>query len=669
MRIEPDQRENRTAARVLVAVLIGLAGSLAIWLFAPYNNFVLNNSFVSDSYLPVLAMFLMLVLVAGVNPVLHRLAPRSALRSWQLAIIFGVLLVASVVPGQGLLRQLPYTLASVTRQVGASRDLAARYHKMNLPPGLFPGPMQYGQPAPAAEAFITELPAGAPIPWSAWVGPAVSWGAFLIASWVMMLGLAMIVTPQWRLNERLAFPLLTVERSMIEEPGEGRFFAPLFRSRAFWIAAAVIFLVHFLIGVNQYRPDIAPRIPIGWDLTSLLNEPPWSALAGSLRKARVYFMLVGVTFFMPNRVGFSIWFTVVAYGVYRMIGYSYFPPFDDSVMLDHRDGAMLAIALVVLFIGRAHWARVLGGMFARASTPAQRRDRKAAWLLMAGLAGMFAWMCWVGVSPVWSLLLVGFAFIICLVISRVVAETGMPFIRMYAEPVSFMRLVPGAWLSPITLWMGGVVAFLFPMSSRVNPAAMMMHGTGLDEQADPRYRLRLGYLFLGVLVLGVVVSGMAHLVSNYRHGSTMDPTASSPINLWGTQRLDETHRDMSDLDRGGISPGLHSASLHLGLGAGAALLLYWACLTMPRWPLHPIGLLLIRTNYGDVGWASIMVGWTLKILLVSFGGARLYRRARPVFLGLIIGEVLAAVFWALTPAILVWLNPGLPYVRVQVTPT
>jgi hypothetical protein len=62
-----------------------------------------------------------------------------------------------------------------------------------------------------------------------------------------------------------------------------------------------------------------------------------------------------------------------------------------------------------------------------------------------------------------------------------------------------------------------------------------------------------------------------------------------------------------------------------------------------------------------------MAGWLLKILLVRFGGARLYRLARPLFMGLIIGEVLAAIFWAIVPG---WLALcGLPYVQVQVTPT
>ena len=37
--------------------------------------------------------------------------------------------------------------------------------------------------------------------------------------------------------------------------------------------------------------------------------------------------------------------------------------------------------------------------------------------------------------------------------------------------------------------------------------------------------------------------------------------------------------------------------------------------------------------------ASIFIGWLLKILILRYGGARLFRQVTPFFLGLIVGDV------------------------------
>jgi hypothetical protein len=87
---------------------------------------------------------------------------------------------------------------------------------------------------------------------------------------------------------------------------------------------------------------------------------------------------------------------------------------------------------------------------------------------------------------------------------------------------------------------------------------------------------------------------------------------------------------------------------------------------MPRWPLHPIGLLMVDTFYGREAWFSVLAGWLLKALLVHFGGARLHRAARPAFMGLIVGEVLAAILWGIVSSVLA--AQGLPYVNVPVQP-
>ncbi len=71
-------------------------------------------------------------------------------------------------------------------------------------------------------------------------------------------------------------------------------------------------------------------------------------------------MFVGVAFFMPSRIGFSIWFFVVGYALYQTFVPSYFPPHHWQTVTAHRSGAAVASTLAVVWLGRAQWARVFG---------------------------------------------------------------------------------------------------------------------------------------------------------------------------------------------------------------------------------------------------------------------------------------------------------------------
>ena len=58
------------------------------------------------------------------------------------------------------------------------------------------------------------------------------------------------------------------------------------------------------------------------------------------------------------------------------------------------------------------------------------------------------------------------------------------------------------------------------------------------------------------------------------------------------------------------------------------------------WPLHPVGMCFAG------GWAisscafTMFVTWLIKAVLLKVGGIVLFRRARPFFLGLLLGYVL-----------------------------
>jgi hypothetical protein len=79
-----------------------------------------------------------------------------------------------------------------------------------------------------------------------------------------------------------------------------------------------------------------------------------------------------------------------------------------------------------------------------------------------------------------------------------------------------------------------------------------------------------------------------------------------------------------------------------------------------RFPLHPLGYLiwcvapahaaLVQHNTVrgiHLLWAPMFIAWLIKRTVIRYGGMRLYRRLLPIFLGLVLGQLLMIVFWTL----------------------
>ncbi len=652
--------------RGAVAMGLGLAGSVAIWVATTYSNFYFGLTFISDSYLPVAGLFLMLLAGAVLNPLLRRFAPRAALSREQLALIFGMWLLASVIPGQGLMRQLPYMLARAPMTVSASKPLADIYTEMDLPASLFPAPMAFQAETPAATWFIEELPPGERIPWQAWTGPLLAWGALLICLWLAMIGLALIVFPQWRRNERLQFPLLAVYEPLLESPPEGQCVPSLFRQPLFWSAFATVVVIYLLNGFHTYFPTRVPEFPLSWDIRGAFRDTPLRYFPNSiLFNTRLYFVFIGVAFFMPTRISFSIWMFAVLYGIHRVIRVEYFPPHIWHTVSDHRTGAMLTLSLFVLWLGRAQWRAVVRGMLRRpGSDPGLGR---AGWMLALGLIGATLWLRWAGVPLGWGVVFVFVGFLVALLITRIVGETGMPFLRLEgAHAMELLVFMPRALLSHATVFFAGISAILFQVGSRVHPTAMAAHAIGLDSEETQVRRAWWPASMLAVLVLGLGVAGAATLVMNYRHSAPLHQ--APPINSWGMNRINPVNSDLQRFEQDALRPRTqYDQRLHIAFGAAVAGGLQWACMAVPRWPLHPVGMLLVQTFYAEQAVTSILLGWLIKVLVLRYGGARAYRRAQPLFIGLIMGEVVAGIFWGLVGGILA--ARGLMFHPVRVAPS
>jgi hypothetical protein len=92
--------------------------------------------------------------------------------------------------------------------------------------------------------------------------------------------------------------------------------------------------------------------------------------------------------------------------------------------------------------------------------------------------------------------------------------------------------------------------------------------------------------------------------------------------------------------------------MHIGVGAGITAVMSVMRLRFANWPLHPAGYLMVYSYPMQMIWFSIGIGWLAKVMIVKFGGASMYRSVKPLFMGLIIGEVGAAAFWLVVSLVL-----------------
>ncbi len=664
----PTASSELSPIRTVVAVLVGLVFCVAIWIFTPYNNYLLYLGAISGNYLPPSALFLIFLTAILLNPLLRLLGRGLYFTRRQLALMLAMMLVACVTPGQGLLRLLPYALADTVVTASEDRDFADFMETADLPPSLFPGEVGYDADVTPMRNFFAELLPGETIPWGVWVPPLLSWGTLFLFLALIFVGGALLVYPQWRENERLPFPLLDIEGRAIDPPPAGGLFGSLYRNASFWVGLCLVFTIYLFVALSEYLPEDIPNIPLSWNLSPAFSEKPFVYMDWYLKQGRLIFAVLVIAYLMPARMSFSIWATAAAYGVWAGLARSYAPQLElsSAMKTDHLSGAAVTLTVAILWLGRKHWWRVARLVIRPGSTGADRRDRWAGILFALGLIGCFAFFLWTGVQPVWALVYLAMTVSISLLVARFVAETGFPVMRISGlYPMDVLRMTPPGWLTAPTLFMGAIVYLIVHIASSLNGMALAIHALALDRDLPPRRKPRLAGLLVAVMLLGLLVSGAAHVWFSYHHSETLDHS-DSPISSWGVKMMRQSYGLFQEWEEGQFRQPRHSRLTHIAFGAGAAGVLEYACLLTPKWPLHPIGLLIAPTWQGRMTFGSVFLGWLLKMLLLRYGGGRLYEKAKPFFIGLIMGEVVATVFWAIVPAILVAL--GRPYTPVTVMP-
>lgn len=692
-----DQLDNPETARRPItwrSVTLGLAGVVAINVLTPFNNLVLGNTDMVGSYLPTGLTLLLFMFVLLVNAPLHRWFPRRALSSGELAVAFAMALVSCALPFVGLMRYLPGHLVGLFNWAGQRTEYAQVLRDAHLSPWLFPT-MASSDPAARAndpvvreylgraivaeDTFLAHFMA---VPWSAWLVPAIMWGIFLVGLFGSILCLMVILRRQWVENERLQFPLATVYASLIEPPPAGRALNRLLSHRGFWIAFAAIFCLHLANGLSTYLPREVPRIPLDFALNSVLTEEPWRYSEYFFKTQTLYFTIVGLMMFIQTRTAFSLWFVFFLVQLVRMLLGVRQQVLTDAMEFDQLFGAVLVFAAMILWVARHHLAAVLRHMLAcpRSDDPQGRYlpYSLAGWGFLACQALLVIWLWCAGSGLLAACITVAMLFLLYLVLARIVADTGMiyaliplPLTSGFDLAASAMPQLPRAGVG--SYFFASLFSGILTHDLRQALPPYAQHALAVNDRFgyERVINWRKGIGLIGLLALSLAVaylaSGASMLYMEYNHAATLDRSNTSPINSWGTQGMPQAiPLDWTVRYAAGRQNVVHDRWMQVGIGATITGFCGAMRLATAGWPIHPAGFLLCYSWGLRQIWFSIFIGWLAKVLLLRLGGSRLFTAAQPIFIGLIMGEVMAAAWWLCVSLALA--SMGLEYRAISLLP-
>ncbi|MBU0677553.1 MAG: hypothetical protein KJ626_05495 [Verrucomicrobia bacterium] len=655
----------------LRAVILGLLGAAFVCSYTYFNDWIMRQTMFVGNLMPISVYGLLVIFLALGYPLLRRIRQGMALRPSELAVVVCMVLASCAIPGSNLLRLFTPSIMMPNRFEHTEPGWQKQGVMDLVPEGMLV------DPSPDEERILSGFTRGlseaddhiafSEVPWSAWIRPMLFWIPLLLSLWIAMLGLATVVHRQWSDHEHLPYPIATFTKSLFPKADGSK--SPIFSNRMFWIALGFVFAIHSYNYLNLWFPNyLLGRIPLGVDWSSLAELSDTFAKGGGkafLGFYTLYFTVIAVAYFLPSEVSLSLgigpflWVfftgTLATYGI-GQTGWQGNWPFGISLSSMLNLGAYFALLGVIIYTGRHYYSSV----FKRAAgfRTAQHVEPSAvggARVFLFGIvfftvfAAVFAGLDW----PLALLFSLG-CVAVYLVMSRLLAETGLFFIVTFGTPATLLWAIMGAKsLGPqmmLILFMFCIVMFYDPRE------ALMPYITNGLKLAD-EFKVNLGKLSIAIaaaLVVGLAVGIPVVLYFQYDKGidvsSWQIQQAKVPFNevINAMQRLDA----QGQLEEAGSVTGLKrfvqaapngQAMLTFAIGAGLVIVFSGMRLRFTKWPLHPVLFLVWGTYAGDCFAQSFILGWIIKTGITKYGGASIYQKLKPLMFGLIAGEMLGGV--------------------------
>ena len=482
----------------------------------------------------------------------------------------------------------------------------------------------------------------------AWAKPLSFWFLFLMALMGLLLSLNIFFRQHWTEREKLSFPVIQIPMLIATE------LRGLLHNKLFWLAFFITATIDMINNFSYLNPNL-PEIPIVqvFTFSDYFVERPWSAIANT--EINLYPFVIGLVFFMPVDLAFSCWFFFIFFklqqvvaasaGIHDLPGF----PFPN----EQAAGGYIALGLLALWLSRRHfvgvWKTILGkpGGIDDSHEPISYRWNMG--LLTACFCILITQGVMLTLRASTSFLDVLFSIFIMIIFFLIFILYSIAIARMRAElgpPAHDLHnMGPDAVihnaLGTRMLGEGNIAAFSmffwFNRAYRAHFSAHSMEGFKLAQLTRITARSMMVAMVIAIVVGAVAALwALLHSLNAYGYSGRLAGDAFS-AEAWNKMASWLTFPQRPRI----------AATLAVVFGLGFSLFLGAMRMQFTWWLWHPVGFATSTSWSMEKLWFCVFIGWMVKALIIRYGGAQLYRKAIPFFLGLVLGEFVVGSLWAI----------------------
>ncbi|MCS7265951.1 MAG: hypothetical protein NZ805_14100 [Armatimonadetes bacterium] len=622
--------------RSVHSFLIGAVIVALIAILTPYSDLVMQGTWVGLTSFPISAFFALCALV-GINAVLAHFG--KAFSPAEILLIYTMALVAAGIPSFGWTGLLIPYLAGPFYFATPENNWAQILHP-HLPKFLFP------QQRESAIWLYEGLPKGVPIPWGDWLLPLAMWTILGCSVYAVFFCLSALLRKPWVEQERLVFPLMQLPLQMV---GAAKLERPFFRSIGMWLGFAIAFSVHAINGLRYYLPFLPSFNVHLISLDSYFTQRPFRAITPFW--VRILFSIIGLAYFLPLELSFSLWLFYFFFLVQQILADWWGLPLKNVQAYPVKDfvahqmfGGIIVYALYSFLAAKEHWRTILRKAFGHNSENESDEALPysfAFWGIFFGLAFIVLWGWKAGAGLIWTIVIFVLFFLTHLVAVRLVCEGGMLYVQHPFRPINFLLATFGS-LGIGTRHLPMLVLFdhLLMLDNRSPLMPCILQGLRVADAAQINRRRAKVAMAISVLT-AMLLSYFAYLRLMYQYGGNNLHfwfTTYYTRNLYGTWT--------AHLLTNGEAAN-PKVLVTIAIGAATMLGLIFMHRNFLWFSVAPIGYLMGASWPMINFWFPVMVAWSIKALVLRYGGGKLYRNLLPFFLGLIFGEFFSAGFWVI----------------------
>ena len=614
------------------------------------------------------------------NGLAGRISKRLALAPKELVVVLCSTFVACFPPTSGLFRYFHRIVVLPWYYLPGNPEWSQYGLLQYINPNLFPSPYlgggvptpgtpEYAQYQSVYQGLFSGLARGShwvplwELPFDAWAKPLLYWGPLVFLFSLLCIAMQFVVHRQWVHHEQLSYPLAQVTSRFCHRDDGQPGVPDLFRQPLFWWGFAPVFLFYVLDFLGAKYPNALPRmsevlpslrgwwLPVQTAFPQVLHSNVWWTISNQ----SLFFTIVGAAYFVSTEISLTMGlnaFAIVFFGI--LYYYNVGTPLSMTQVQCSSAGSFLGYTLVLLYTGRTYFRNVFAHAlgFRRAQTTEDDGMAVlAARILLLAFLATLAVLHAMGFEWTLALLFSLAVMMLFFVFTRIICETGIPFLQPQWSPSGLMTTLFGSSaIGPKGLVMIHWTQVVVTQDPR--ECLMPYVATGVKVADDNGLKLRHIFWVLCVaVVLAVTIAFLASSYTQYNASAMTDGWASAtavvdPFNACA--RYVREMMDVGDFDAASQGtflsrlPLLHVTPSYLRFFL-AGVLLVIACSALrfkySKFPIHPVLFLVFGAYPAMNTWGSFLVGWFVKTLVVRFGGGSVYQRFKPLFVGLIAGEV------------------------------